>query len=225
MGKLIDLTGRKFSRLFVIEKAGYIYGKRLAWLCQCECGKSKVVYGASLTQGKTRSCGCLKDEISGDRIGSASRTHGEGCNKTPEYISWAAMRQRCLNKNNPAYKYYGGRGIVICSRWGKYENFLIDMGRKPNEEYSIERKDNNKGYSHDNCKWATKEEQANNRRSNKLISHKGKTLTLARWAKDNNMTISQLWRRLDNGWSMEGAISKPIRLIGINIRRFEEGRL
>lgn len=217
MGKFIDLIEKKFGRLTVVEKGGYLYGNRLAWICRCECGKTKAIYGASLKQGKTRSCDCLKDEISGDRIGTASRTHGEGSKKTIEYNSWASMRQRCLNINNPAYESYGGRGIDICERWNRYENFLIDMGRKPSGEYSIERKDNNKGYFPSNCKWATKEEQANNRRSSRLIVHKGRMLTLARWAKDKKMTSSQLWKRLANGWNMQDALSTPIRSLNKKI--------
>lgn len=211
MGKRIDLIGERFGRLTVIEKGGYLYGNRRAWLCACECGETKVIYGASLRQGKTRSCGCLKDEVSGALIGAASRTHGEGHNKTIEYNSWVSMRQRCLNPNNPAYKDYGGRGIKICDRWNKYENFLADMGRKPDSSYSIERVENNKGYSPENCKWATMEEQCNNRRSNTLITFNGKTATLAMWSKESGTPVERIIKRISTGWNIKDALFKPVR--------------
>ncbi len=132
--------------------------------------------------GNTNSCGCLRREA-GVAHGKSTKRHGEGSNgkETPEYRAWAQLRNRCTNPNHEAYKHYGARGITVCERWASYENFLADMGRRPSEFHSIDRRDNSKGYSPDNCRWATYEEQNNNTRFNRQITIRGVTKTLADW--------------------------------------------
>lgn len=180
MKKIIDLTGQKFGRLHVVG----IYGKRghaWLWKCLCDCGNERVVLGASLKNGKTRSCGCLQKEITTER----STKHGNANRGklSSEYISWKQMLDRCTNENLPRYKDYGGRGITVCERWRDFNNFLSDMGRKPSSKHSIERIDNNGNYEPGNCKWATDTEQAINQRIRKdnTTGVKGVYLIRGKW--------------------------------------------
>lgn len=171
MPRFVDLTGDRYGRLLVMHQAPNIIEKMagrqsVAWECRCDCGTICIVRSNTLRRGHTRSCGCLHREMVG-QVGKKNRTHGEG-GTTSEYYTWRAMRARCLNPNNPAYKNYGGRGITICQRWlDSYENFLTDMGRRPTPQHSIDRIDNDllvDSYSKANCRWATTEEQLANRR-------------------------------------------------------------
>ena len=157
-----EMTGKKFGKWTVICKAdppkdiknrsGFIF-----WKCLCECGKESIVNGASLRSGKTRACGCGKN-------GNAFVTHGNKRNRkpTPTYIVWQNMMARCYNPSNPAYNRYGGRGITVCEEWHKFENFLSDMGEKP-DKLTIDRINNNSIYTKSNCRWATRTEQCENR--------------------------------------------------------------
>jgi len=155
MPAFIDLTGKKFGRWTVLEKAQRIKG-RLAYKCKCDCGNIKVVQWDHLRDGCTKSCGCLAKEL--------ITTHG--LSKTPTYNTWVAMLQRCNNHNHPRYKDWGGRGIKVCDRWLKFESFFEDMGEKPTG-LLIERIDNERGYYPSNCKWATRLQQQKNQRVNK----------------------------------------------------------
>lgn len=128
---------------------------------------------------------------------------------TPIYRTWQRMGQRCNNPNNRHYSGYGGRGITVCDRWGRFENFYEDMGDKPTPKHSLERIDNNKGYSPDNCKWATMAEQGSNRRDNRKYTYDGKTMTIAEWARELNISHAALTKRL-NRWSVGRALSEPL---------------
>jgi len=157
----IDLVGRRFERLVVIARDTNIT-RRPRWICRCDCGREKSIDGQELRRGKTRSCRCLQAEL----LPLANRKHGDvGTGSgTPEWNAWASMRKRCTNSRNRFYRHYGGRGITVCERWNTYENFLVDMGRRPSPVHSLDRKDNNGNYEPDNCRWATKSEQAKNQR-------------------------------------------------------------
>ncbi len=128
---------------------------------------------------------------------------------TYEYISWRSMIQRCLNPKNEAYSRYGGAGIKICDRWRSFPNFLEDMGRRPDRRYSIERINNSGGYHPSNCRWATTKEQANNRKTNRLIEHNGLILTVAQWGARLGMQGQTIAKRIDIwNWPVSRALSK-----------------
>jgi hypothetical protein len=155
MGQFIDLTGHRFGRL--VAKT-LVRGKSaLQWRCQCDCGMIVDIFGGALRRGDTLSCGCLKREV--------ATTHG--MTGTTTYWAWQSMMQRCYNPKNAWYSRYGGRGINVCERWHKLENFVSDMGTRP-PKLTLERINNELGYSKSNCKWATWTEQARNRSSVKL---------------------------------------------------------
>jgi len=135
-------------------------------------------------------------------------THG--MSGTPEYQAWIDIKHRCFNPNHKRYSDYGGRGISMCDRWLNFENFLADMGSRPTAKHSLDRINNNGDYSLENCRWATKAEQANNRRSNRLITIEDVTLTIAQWAKKMGFGESVIWHRLKMGWSEYDAVMTPI---------------
>lgn len=192
--------GDRYGRLVVVEAAGYDKHGNKTFVCLCECGIRTTVGGYSLRQGNTKSCGCLKRSVLGD----ATRTHG--ARRTPAYSVWCNMRQRC---NNPKFRYfadYGGRGIKICERWQMFANFLDDMGQPP-DGMTLDRIDNDRGYEPGNVRWASKKDQANNRRSSRVIEHGGERLTLQQWANRTGIKRATIAHRLDHGWPVAQALT------------------
>lgn len=139
-------------------------------------------------------------------------THGDTRNgkRTTEFKAWQAMKTRCNNPNFNGYKYYGGRGIKVCDRWLEgFENFLCDMGRKPSDEYSLERKNGELGYYPENCKWATRIEQLNNTRQNRFLEWDGKRMTVAQWGREIGIRGKTLRERIRKGYSVKEALTLP----------------
>lgn len=201
--------GARFGRLTVISihtNASRLRETR--WLCGCDCGKQKVISYQCLREGKSKSCGCLRSEVTSRR----TRTHG--MRNSPEFSIWTNMRRRCSDPTNKHYADYGGRGIHVCRRWNtSFKHFLSDMGCRPTRHHTIDRLDNNRDYDPLNCKWSTQIEQANNRRGNVLLDYLGAKFTVRQLMPlcTNGISFNTLRSRiLERGWSVEGAISVPL---------------
>lgn len=164
-----DMSGERYGRLVVIERAGTDRNRNALWKCICDCGNEKVVTGKCLRSGDTRSCGCLQLENLREQAHKGNcNTHGDAHSRL--YEVWATMIQRCTNENSKRYPYYGGRGITVCDEWKKYDNFLKwahENGyseNAPRGECTLDRIDNDKGYEPCNCRWVSMKVQSNNRR-------------------------------------------------------------
>lgn len=207
-GKKIDLTGMRFGRLTVIrgsEIKPHHYHEAF-WHCKCDCGAETDVLGYHLRAGLTSSCGCLKREISS----SVNKTHGES--GTRLFRIWNGMKSRCKNKSLVGYKNYGGRGIYVCEEWDEdyitFRDWALSHGY--NETLSIDRIDNDGPYSPENCRWATRTQQCNNRRSNIFITYNGETHTATEWGRKIGVNSSILVRRKHMGWSDVDCIETPV---------------
>lgn len=189
----IDITRRKFTRLTVLQLMIEKKGGKLLWKCICDCGNEIVVSGGSLCRKQTQSCGCLQIE----RTQRANTKHGY--KNSHVYRCWGAMKSRCTNPNSKDYPNYGGRGIRLCPNWHSFERFLKDMGLPPTENHTIDRKDGTKGYYPRNCRWATKIEQASNRKNNVMVEHRGETKTAAEWDRYFGFYPGTVARRVSAG--------------------------
>jgi len=189
MAGFIDLTGQRFERLVVVSRATNNDEGSARWNCLCDCGGTTIALCRDLRSGNTHSCGCFCK----DRIREVNSTHG--MSETSTYSIWKTLRQRCANPNDPAYKNYGGRGITVCDRWNRFENFYEDMGERPSS-MSIDRRDNNGNYCPENCSWETRKNQNRNARSNVTIKYDGKTQCMAAWAEELCVDYETLRRRL-----------------------------
>jgi hypothetical protein len=196
--RFIDLTSKTFGRWTVIEFYSLANARQAVWLCRCKCGIVKPVHGNSLRRGLSQSCQSC-----------ANVRHGRSY--SPEYYVWQDILARCKNSNNPAYHNYGGRGIIVCDRWMTFKNFLIDVGMRPSSKHSIDRIDNDGNYEKTNCRWATQKTQNRNRRTNKLLTHHGKTVCVAEWADATGIAPSILYNRLRRGWSVERTLTAPVQ--------------
>lgn len=204
MSKLIDLTGRRFGRLVVVERAENSADGRARWLCRCDCGQSKTVLGEHLKKGRTKSCGCAKSESSSKRF----KKHGGRNSKL--YRIWSNMKDRCNNPDCKVYSDYGGRGIKVCKEWtddfSAFQKWALANGYK--EGLTIDRKDNDKGYSPDNCRWTDRKIQGNNKRNCRYITYKGQRKTVAEWSDITGIPHDTLLYRLNHGWETERILKK-----------------
>ena len=201
----LDLTGKRFGELTVCYESSERTGNAVVWTCKCDCGNITNVLAGNLVRGNTSSCGHLRVTRGIER----KTTHG--LTGTPEYMTWGSMLKRCTNPNDRGYHNYGGRGISVCDRWlSSFENFYADMGPRPSDLHSIDRRDNNGNYEPSNCYWATKDEQLNNKRTNYIVYYKDKRYTVSQLAKEFGIGYETLRKRLHSGWSVERAVETPV---------------
>ncbi|HDY88064.1 MAG TPA: hypothetical protein ENH82_08135 [bacterium] len=199
-----NLLNKTFGRFLVIRYQGKDKTSHHYWVCRCICGVEKGIAETSLKRGRSKSCGCLRKETTSKN----RKTHGKAA--TPIYRVWQGIKRRCYCKKSLDYKYYGERNIYVCKQWkDSFETFYSDMGDIPFKGATIERKDNNGPYSPSNCKWATLKEQANNKRSNRMITINGKTKTLVQWRSIFNRNRHTFYDRIKLGWSEEKALLTP----------------
>lgn len=204
----LDLTGTSFGRLTALfidhdhrEKT------KVKWVCLCSCGNRVSVRSDHLRRGQVASCGCIRIE----KIVAVNKTHG--MTKTRSYRIWRHIHSRCFNKNVPSFRDYGGRGISVCERWKSFSNFLADMGEAP-DGMSIDRINNDLGYSPENCRWANDLTQKNNRRTNRYIEHNGVKKSAADWARETGVPAKAIISRVSREWPIDLALTKPPRPTG-----------
>ena len=201
----IDLVGQKFNHLTVVSFYKVIKNRRY-WNCICDCGNHTLANTRDLRSSDKRSCGCLVET-------NHFRKHGKS--NTRLYNIYNKMVQRCCSETNKDFKHYGKRGITVCKEWldkkDGFDNFYNwAMNNGYSEKLTIDRIDNNAGYSPLNCRWADTITQANNKRSCVNITYNGETKTISEWARTINVNPSLIRSRLKNGWSVEKALTVPV---------------
>jgi hypothetical protein len=199
------VPGSRFGKIVILGPAvPYVNpnsgrkAPRLEYLCDCGTRKSATPY--DIRKGRVKSCGCAQGRQ------TVQHGHSRRGAATPEYVVWASMLTRCTNPNSAAWRHYGGRGITVCTRWlQSFENFYADMGPRP-DGMTLDRIDNNKGYSPENCAWVSRKAQSHNTRRNRYIEYDGKTLCLSDWARHLGIAQATLSSRLKNGWPLDRAL-------------------
>jgi hypothetical protein len=201
--KLTDRLGQRYGRLLVTERAPNKSetDTNARWKCLCDCGRETTQYGQDLNKGKVISCGCWNEE----------KRFKHGLANTPVHRVWIGMRSRCNNPKAREYVNYGGRGIKVCERWDSFENFVADMGVRP-EGYSIDRINNDGNYEPSNCRWATTTQQLNNRRVNRVLELNGERKTIGEWSEKLGIGWYTIRSRVDRyGWTIEKALTTPVK--------------
>lgn len=210
MGIKIDIqVGNRFGDWTVVGTAENSKAGKTRSACKCQCGKDAVIVNSSLISGKSKRCrSCAaKSQKNVERVRLMRKPKKHGMCGTRIYNIWCAMIARCDNPNNSSYKNYGGRGISYQRSWSTFCGFYSDMGDSYFDLGTIERIDTNKGYSKDNCKWATMKEQTNNKRNNFLILFNGVEKTMQQWSDELGFSNGLIRDRLSRGWSIEDALT------------------
>lgn len=205
MGKPLELTGKRFGMLTVIDRVENCSYGNAQWKCECECGTIKIISSSNLT--RTKSCGCLNRELTSERNSTHGQTKGK---KTAEYIVWVGIKTRCNNPKSEFYKNYGGRGITVCHEWeDSFIQFFYDMGPRPTSKHTIDRIDNNLGYYKENCRWATRKEQSRNKNNNFKVSYLGINYhSLAELSEKYNCKYKQLHKFVKSGGSIDEGVKR-----------------
>ncbi len=198
----VELHGQTVGRLTFVSYIG-IVGKQRLWECRCSCGNTTNVTSGRVLSGNTSSCGCARSEY----VANKNATHR--MSKTREHNSWRSMMARCYNSNDKVFHHYGGRGISVCERWHKFENFFLDMGSRP-EKMSLDRTDVDGDYCKDNCKWSTQKTQMLNTRRNHHLSFDGETRTISEWSDLVGLEYKVIHSRIQHGWTAERALTEPV---------------
>lgn len=203
-----DLTGRRFGALVALKRS-HTNGKKWLWVYECDCGNECAKVGADvskeLKRGGTPNCGCLTA-----RLQSKPKTHG--MSRHPAYAVWRSMCDRCRLPSHQAWKNYGARGITVCTRWQEsFENFWADMGPAYAEGLTLDREDNDKGYSPQNCRWVTMRVQANNRRENHIIETPWGAMTVSQAARRAGINHTTILYRIAAGWPTDQLLREPHR--------------
>ena len=196
--------GDRFDRWLVIDVGEKTKHGHYGLLVICDCGTEKLIPASDIAHGKSKSCGCLANELLVER----TTTHGKRYHK--DYSVWKNMRSRCLDCKNKEFKNYGGRGIKVCSSWQEsFDAFIHDMGERPSSNLTLERIDLNGNYEPSNCKWATPIEQARNKRNNRLHEIDGTSKTLNEWCEIYGANPTLAKSRIDRKWSILDSLTKP----------------
>lgn len=212
MGKFIDMTGQRFGRLTVIDRAGTANNGGVRWRCRCDCGKVVCVKGSSLRSGSTKSCGCYRKYVLNSSLKTRIQETCDGHSSSRLYIIWQQMKMRCDNPKNTKYARYGGRGIKVCPAWYDWEIFrswAVNAGYQDN--LTIDRIDVNGNYEPSNCRWVDVFTQANNTTRNVYLTFDGETHTISEWARLTGNSVSTLNSRFRYGWTVKRALTEPVR--------------
>ncbi len=205
-GPIKDLIGQRFGRRTVTGRGGTNRHGQYLWQWICDCGNAGESTNSSVRSNQ--SCGCLVSE----KLVARSTRHGLKSRRAPapEYAVWVAMKGRCNNPSDAGFKNYGGRGIGYADDWESFAIFVSDMGRRPTKTHTLERRDNNGDYGPGNCYWASREVQANNKRSTSYVNYEGERLALTPLCRRFGINPSVVRWRLKNGWSVNDALRQPV---------------
>lgn len=223
--KMVDLSGKRFGRLVAIEVVGRTFTpngtRQTMWRCKCDCGNETTVKYIALTSGNTKSCGCGEIENRMSNIRKAQLNNRvcvspdfDGCvNDHPLYATWCSMFTRCYNPKRKGHKHYGGRGIKVCERWSGelgFEHFVQDMRGRPTPKYSIDRIDVNGDYCPENCRWATDEQQANNKTTNVYITVGNRRITAKQFCNALGLNYWVAIKQIQRGYDIN-LVAKNVR--------------
>jgi len=202
-GRIARLDGLQFDNLTVLHRSGS-RGRFASWLCRCTCGAEVVVAGDNLRRGKTKSC---------TQNGHYFKKPDKSSSTAPtaqfpkEYNTWRMMHYSCENPNIHGYADYGARGITVCERWGDFKNFMMDMGRKPDPKFTIDRVNSDGNYEPANCRWVSKADQQRNKRNTLYVTYKGKRIAFCEIIKELSLSRPTVYSRLRSGWTLEAALA------------------
>lgn len=207
MPRRIDLTGKRYGRLTVVEYAGKTNNGKTLWKCNCDCGEIAIIRSDRLKSGETKSCGCERKEKSAERM----TIHGNSCKRL--YKIWRGIINRTSNPKTKVYERYGARGILICEEWKKsfetFERWALENGYE--DTLTIDRINSNGDYCPENCRWTDWKTQENNRRNVKKFLYNGEVKTIPELAEKADIRTETLRERINNGMEIHNAVEKPVK--------------